>query len=147
MDIEAALFPELTNIDDPVAKDLCVPSEFDDMAQEALELIFKSFSSTTQRLVQDHLPGGAFHSVKDPVIACEVVFVSKTNVVPERDFAVLDRLLSEKPNATYIALESLLLYSHNQTSEWLRSKTDEEKEKLFCAARTLKSVHRANFKR
>ena len=39
--------------------------------------------------------------------------VPKTNVSPERDFAILDRLMSEKPNATYIALEAVILYSHN----------------------------------
>lgn len=60
---------------------------------------------------------------------------------------MLDRLLSEKPNATYIALKSLLLYSQNQTSEWLHSKTEEEKKRLFSAARKLTSVHRANFRK
>jgi len=62
-----------------------------------------------------------------------------------RDFAVLDRLLSEKPNARYIALESLLMYSHNQTSQWLSGKDKEEKERLISAARSLTSVHKANF--
>ncbi len=57
------------------------------MTQEAIELIFKSFSSTTKRLVLDHLPGGEFHSVSDAQIAREVKFVPKTNVAPERDFA------------------------------------------------------------
>ena len=56
---------------------------------------------------------------------------------PERDFAILDHLMSEKPNTTYIALELVILYSHNKTSEWLDAKTSEEKERLLQAARTL----------
>ena len=76
----------------------------------------------------DHLPGGKYHSsLCEPEIASEVASVPKTNVAPERDFAVLDRLLSQKPNANYIALESLLLYSQNKTSKWLSSKSNEER--------------------
>jgi len=58
---------------------------------------------------------------------------------------LLDGLMTQKPNATYIALESLLLYSHNKTATWLENKTIEEKKRLLHAARTLTSVHRANF--
>ena len=67
-------------------------------------------------------------------------------MAPEHDFAILDRLLSQKPNATYIALESLLLYSQNRTSEWLKSKSESE-ERLLSAAQSLTSVHKANFKK
>ena len=62
----------------------------------------------------DHLPGGVHNSVVDPQIIQETKSVPNTNVTPERDVAVLDRLMTQKPNATYIALESLLLYSHNK---------------------------------
>ena len=105
-------------------------------------MLFQSFSITLQRLVIDHLPGGMYNAVVDPQ---ETQSVPKTNIAPERDFAVLDRLMTQKPNATYIALESLLLYSHNKTAVWLENKTIEEKKRLLHAARTLTSVHRANF--
>ena len=36
--------------------------------------------------------------------------------------------MSQKSNATYIALESILLYSHNKTSLWLNSKPPDEKD-------------------
>ena len=101
---------------------------------------------TIQRLLIDHLPGGEFHGVTDPSIVLETKSVPKTNVTPERNFAVLDRLLSEKPNATYIALESLLLFSHNKTSTWLHSKSIEEREWLLQAARTITAVYRKNFR-
>ena len=37
----------------------------------------------------------------------KVASVPTTNVAPERDFAILDRLVREKPNASVVALESL----------------------------------------
>ena len=147
IDNQEVLFPEFTNFDDMVSKELFQQSSHDNLTQEALQLIFKSLASTTQRLVIDHLPGGQYHSVSDPQIALEVASVPTTNVAPERDFSILDRLLSQKPNASYIALESLLLYSQNQTTQWLSSKSEKEKERLLSAARTLTSVHKANFKK
>ena len=114
------------------------------MTQEILQLLFQSFVITLQRLVVDHLPGGMYNSVVDPQIIQETKSVPNTNVTPERDFAVLDRLMTQKPNATYIALEALLLYSHNK---WLENKTIEERKRLMHAARTLTSVHRANFRK
>ena len=70
-----------------------------------------------------------------------------TNLAPKRDFAVLDRLLSQKPNATYIALEAVILFSHNKTSEWLNAKPQGERQRLIQAARTLTAVHKSNFHR
>ena len=130
MDNEDLLFPEFTNTDDPVAEVLFQSSQDDVMTQEILQLLFQSFVITLQRLVVDHLPGGMYNSVVDPQIIQETKSVPNTNVTPERDFAVLDRLMTQKPNATYIALESLLLYSHNKTATWLENKTIEEKRDL-----------------
>ena len=59
-----------------------------------------------QRMLVDHLPGGEFHSISNSQMVCETSSVPKTNVTPERDFSVIDRLLGQKPNASYIALES-----------------------------------------
>ena len=142
------LFEEFTSLTvrDEVAACLYERTEEDPMVQELLQLLFKAFALTIQRLLIDHLPGGEFHSVSDPKIVQETMSVPKTNVSPERDFAILDRFMSQKPNATYIALESLLLFSQNKSSTWLDTKTSEEKERLLQAARTLTSVHRANFR-
>ena len=132
------LLPEHVG-EDEVTKMLLTSTENDRMIQELLQLLFKSFVLTVQRLLIDHLPGGAYHSVSDTAIAEEVKSVPTTNVSPERDFAALDKVVSEKPNATHIALESLLLYSHNCTSDWLQSKSTEEREKLL---RSLVNVRR-----
>lgn len=109
----------------------------DVLTQELLQLLFGAFSTITQRLLMDHLQGGEYHAVTDTVIVEETASVPTTNVAPERDFAVLDRMVREKPNAHVIALESMILYSHNKTSAWLEQKTHQEREVLLKAARTL----------
>ena len=65
----------------------------------------------------------------------------------QKETAILDKLMSQKPNASYIALESIILFSQNKTSEWLSSKSPEEKQRLLQAARKLTKVHRNNFKK
>ena len=82
------------------------------------------------------------------ILLCYRLWLKKqptTNVNPERDFAMLDRLMSEKPNATHIALESLILFSHNQTSTWMQEKSHDEREKLLKAARSLSPLQKSRF--
>ena len=130
---------------DNVYNALFTEADNDVMVQELLQLLFKSFAVTVQRLLLDHLPGGMFHSVTDSSMVEETRSVPTTNVSPERDFAVLDRLMAEKPNASHIALESLILFSHNQTCKWLQLKSHDEREKLLKAARTLSPLQRSRF--
>ena len=118
----------------------------DVLTQELLQLLFEAFSKTTQRLLLDHLPGGLYNSVTDGLLVEETASVPTTNVAPERDFAVLDRMLREKPNARLVALESMILYSNNKTSLWLDKKTKEEKKTLLQAACTLAPVKSRKFK-
>jgi len=104
---------------------------------EVLQLLFQAFSVTTQRLLVDHLPGGTHHDVTDKEIIAESASVPTTNTSPEWDFAILDRYLREKPNANLVALEALILFSHNKTSSWLDKLSCEERKALFQAARSL----------
>lgn len=98
--------------------------------------MFKGFSTTTQRLLLDHLPGGKHHTQSEDILDLQdVASVPTTNTSPERDFAILDRLLREKPNAKLIAIESMMMYRQNKTSLWLDSQSDEDKRKLLKVAR------------
>ena len=101
---------------------------------------------TTQRLLIDNLPGGKYYSVTDTKIINETASVPTTNVSPERDFAILDRLMQQKPNANTIALEAMIMYSQNRTSTWLQGKSEEEKKKLLQTARNLVLVMKKKFK-
>ena len=128
--------PAVLHMDD-VWAELIHSNETDVMTQELLQLLFASFSITTMRLLIDHLPGGKHHSVTDESVIEETRSVPTTNIAPERDFAVLDRLVREKPNASVVALESMILYSHNKTSLWLDKQSPVDRKKLFDAARKL----------
>ena len=144
---EQYLFDDGEIVNDDVTDSLFEPSSEDNTVQEILQLLFKSFTLTVQRLLSDHLPGGRYYSVTDAAVIKETRSVPTTNLAPERDFAVLDNLLSQKPNATYIALEAVILFSHNKTSEWLKGKSQNEQLRLIQAARTLTAVHKSNFHR
>ena len=73
-------------------EDLIKEQESDVSTQELLQLLFSAFAITTQRLLIDHLPGGKYDDF-DTTLSQET---APTNVAPERDFAVLDRILREK---------------------------------------------------
>lgn len=98
----------------------CVDS-LDSLTQEMLQIIFHAFSALLSRLVCDHLPGGVLDEASTS-LESETQSVPKTNVVSERDFAKLDCFLHEKPNASTLSLEALILFTNNQTAKWLDSK-------------------------
>ena len=122
-------------IHDEVWHALIEPDSTDAMTQELLQLLFHTFSVTTQRLLIDHLPNGAYYNVSERSIIEKTASVPTTNVSPERDFAVLNLYLREKPNAQLIALEAMILCTHNKTSLWMAQLFLCEREELFQAAR------------
>ena len=130
---------------DEVWAELIADHDSNVLTQELLQLLCKAFSITTNRLLIDHLPGGKFYTM-DAELIRDTGSVPTTNVSPERDFAVLDRVLREKPNATLIALEAFILFSHNKTSKWLDDLPAIEKEKLINAARMLVPSMKKKFK-
>ena len=75
----------------------------------------KSFEALARRLLQDHLPGGKYHNA-EKILQMETESVPTTNTISERDFGKFDRLLQEKPNATALAIEGMILHSNNKTS-------------------------------
>ena len=94
---------------------------------QILQALFAAFSTLFRRMVADHL-GGTHEGITDD----DILSVSKTNIVSERDFAQLDRLLQQKP----LALEAMILSAINKTASWLKSKTETEIADLLRIART-----------
>ena len=96
----AMLSDDIVMHHDDVWDCLITSTSDDEWTLKILQLIFKAFSMTTQRLLIDHLPGGIHNTLStDAGMASELASVPVTNLSPERDFAVLDRFLREKPNA------------------------------------------------
>ena len=103
---------------DSIHASLFAPSEYDAVVEEFLYVLFSAFSSLLLRLVEDHLPGGKFDNA-DGTLVTDTTSVPKTNTVSERDFAQLDHLLREKPNASILSLEAMILFNNNKTAKWL----------------------------
>ena len=59
--------------------------------------------------------------------------VPKTNVISDRDFGQLDHLMREKPNASILSLEAIVLFS-NKTGQWLNKKPEGEIKDLLQKA-------------
>eukprot|EP00117_Sycon_ciliatum_P046276 scpid104007/ scgid33165/ len=111
------------------------PQENDALTCEILQVLFAGFALYSTRLLCDHLPGGTFHQPSGLQSTTETASVRKTNAICESDFGKLDRYLREKPNIQTVALEGLLMFSNNQTSQWPRHKSDQEREGPCSAIR------------
>ena len=133
---QTALFDDTTIKHGEILDDLLVENSNNAIVQELLQVLFKSFYILCERLLVDHLPRGV-HDKPSEEKRCQTQSVPKSNTVSEQDFAQLDRFIREKPNATTIALESLILFSNNKTREWLQQKSDEQKAKIFASARKM----------
>ena len=56
------------------------------------------------------------------------------------------RLLHEKPNATTLAIEVMIIYSNNKTSDWLGQRQMMRRKKYLITARKTAPFHRKRFK-
>ena len=133
---EAILYDDFPPVEDAIFSSLIASSEYDATAQEILQTLFSALSLLITHFVEDHLPGGKYDNPSIQLTE-ETKSMPKTNVISERDFAKLDRLLREKPNATTLCLEGMILFANNKTSAWLDSKTQDEKQDLLKKARSL----------
>ena len=62
----------------------------------------------------------------------------RTNVAPERDFGMLDRLLAQKPNATTLVAEGVVMFTKNDTKCWRDSLTPQKREEVMKIAQVSK---------
>ena len=140
---EETVEPEHARID-RVTDELFKECESDVIVMELLQMLMKAFHLTAARLLGDHLEGEYADPSSQTVR--ETKSVPATNVRSERDFAQLDRLMREKPNASTIAIEAMVLYSNNRTARWLSQKTADEKAQLFSACMKLGRQQRKVYK-
>ena len=103
---EAFVFDDFPPSKDNIYCSLFMESSYNDTVCEILKVLFSAFHRHLEHLVEDHLPGGKYDNYID-YLSEETTSVPKTNTVSERDFAQLDRLLREKPNAAILSLSYL----------------------------------------
>ena len=131
---------------DTIFQSLMKTNSTDEETLVFLQVIFKAFYLLCDHMLTDHLPGGV-HDDDSEKYALETESVPKTNTICERDFALLDRFIRERPNSSTIAIESLVLFSNNRTRQWLESKSESEKAKLFQAGRKLAPKFRRKYQK
>ena len=103
------VFNEVERVKDEMFEKLAPPrDEYDVLTALALELIFVALVVKTKRMLAEHLKGGKYGVSGQPEDSLSVV---KTNVGPERYFGMLDRLMVEKPRATSIVLEGIVMFN------------------------------------
>ncbi|CAC5363154.1 unnamed protein product [Mytilus coruscus] len=132
--IEGNIFYQEFTKKDEVFNSLFIDNDPDEelnlLTIEALHIILINVLIIIERQLSDCLPSGIFNENTKGVhkdLRVESRTVSTTNIVSERDFANLDRLRREKPNANTIALEGINLFSNNKTLKWLDSMSVEKK--------------------
>ena len=110
---------------------LFTPAETDQATLELLQLLAATLHGYMSRVWSPYLPGGQLTSTD----AASMQSLPKTNVISEHDFGQLDRFLREKPNATTLAIESMIMLANNRTMSWLANKSDEDRAQILKAAR------------
>ena len=130
------------NIDD-VWVSLVQPSEVDPLVSLMLQAVFHALSLLVAKFVNDNSTPSDALSLRTQH---ETMSVKTSNIISERDFAKLDHLICQKPGASLLALEAHIMFTNNQTSEWLSQKSDEERERLVTVARKIAPTHRKKFK-
>ena len=81
--------------DDNVFQELISGEDDKSQILQLLQMLCKSFSQVSERLLGDHLEGGLLSSTSSKDLLDEVTAtVPKTNARSERDFAILDRYVS-----------------------------------------------------
>ncbi|WAR05051.1 SPIN3-like protein, partial [Mya arenaria] len=117
--------------------------EYDGQVQIISMIIVPALCELCKRLFKDFLPEGLWFNAPGAV-EDKTRSAPKHNMFSETIFGHMDRLLREKPNTSIIASEANLMFIHNKTNEWLRDKTEKEKEVILNKARKdVKHLRRA----
>ena len=145
VDGSARPFPDAVLKVDSMFDSLVTPHNNDGLTQTILQILCTTFAMYSERLLADHMEGGRY-AEPSASLRTEVASVPKTNRVSEADFRQLDRLLREKPNASLIALEGTMLFANNKSADWLRAKSQKERDAIITSARQLATSHRAQYK-
>ena len=139
-------FTEVEVNEDDILQELLKPQEdIDPLVQQMLQAIFQALELLVLRMLDDHLKDGKWDKASEDMKQ-QTKSVRPTNTISERDFALLDRYIREKPNASLLVLEAHILFVNNKTIDWLYNKPESEKQKLLDFARRSAPAHRQKFR-
>ena len=98
-----------------------------------------------ERQCQDQLPGGKYAD-PSPQLKMQASSVPTSNIISERDFAIFDNLLREKPNARVLSLEAMIMWAQNKPSDWLDGSDEQSRAQKHKNARKMADVIRQKMK-
>ena len=84
--------------------------------KECLEVSFSGFVVDSRRMLRDHLKGGKYSAIT-PELEKQSRTVSTTNVDPEQDFEMLDRLMRVKSKELDLIYEGVVKFRKNKTAK------------------------------
>ena len=116
----------------------------DEPTKHCLEIIFGNLCIVTRRMLNDHLKDGKCANPCEQLYK-ETVSVSTNNSIAERNFGMLDRFIREKPNASMIIYEAIIMNRSNKISEWRKNLSPEKRSLMMKWAR--ESASSTNFLR
>ena len=107
--------------------------ELDDLTEECLRVLCCSCAILLKRQLKDQLPGGKYYKPSDEIME-ETAGTPKENIISERDFAQLDRLLEKCPTTSTIAASGIVCFINNKIPEYLENLSEEEKHAIIQCA-------------
>ena len=116
------------------------------LTQQILELLCLTILIVLERQCPDQLPGGKYASPSEKELL-QASSVLTSNIISERDFALFDVLLKQKPGARTSSLEALIMWSNNKPAEWLYSLPEEERASYQKESRKMADKIREKSKR
>lgn len=134
---DIVLFPQVGLRKDDLYTSLFTDSNdvlLDTYTQMFLELMCQATLLVLERQAKDQLKGGKFCEPSDKVVQRSRA-VPTTNMVSERDFGQLDHLNKMKPAASITCYEAIILWTNNETAQWLQRLPDKDRSELLEEAR------------
>lgn len=111
-------------------EELIKPSGFDDDCSALLSVILPALAKLAEERFRDQLPGGIY-SEPSLDLRKQTTSMPLHNKQCETVFARADFLLCSKPKISMIAMESYIMFSFNETAEWLDGKEQCEYERIL----------------
>ena len=144
--LDNAIFFENIEISkDDIYNSLLLLSDIpDEPTKHCLEIIFGNLCIVTRRMLNDHLKDGKCANPCEQLYK-ETVSVSTNNSIAERNFGMLDRFIREKPNASMIIYEAIIMNRSNKISEWRKNLSPEKRSLMMKWA--IESASSTNFLR
>ena len=117
---EKSFFPEFVHKDNIYFKLVKQNEIMDKPTIQCLEIVFSFFVRVSEQMLKDHLQG-----VKYDAQSVDLISKSKltptTNAEAECDIGMLDILKKLKPRALDLTIEGMVMFSKNNTKDWLKS--------------------------